>query len=100
MRNAECGLPNAECGVTHSSSHRKDDICSKDRNEKDTQTNYRDMVKYMDKCVGRILDCLQEHRLERRTVVMFTTDNGTNRKIRYRYRGQELIGKKGHGRPI
>lgn len=68
---------------------------SKDRTEKDKQKNYRDMVKYMDQCVGRILDCLQEHRLERNTVVMFTTDNGTNRNIRYRYRGQDLFGKKG-----
>jgi arylsulfatase A len=68
---------------------------SNDRNETDKQKNFKDMAKYMDKCVGRILDCLEGNGLSKNTVVMFTTDNGTHRGIRYRSRGKDVFGKKG-----
>jgi len=68
---------------------------SKNRKEKDIQKNFKDMVKYMDKCVGRIMDCLKANDLDNNTVVMFTTDNGTHRNIRYRSRGKDVFGKKG-----
>ena len=68
---------------------------SVDRNETDKQKNFADMVQYMDLLVGRIMDCVREQGLEQQTVVMFTTDNGTNRNLRYVSRGREVEGKKG-----
>ncbi len=53
------------------------------------------MVRYMDKHVGRILDSLDHHGLDKKTVVMFTTDRGTHRDIEYMSRGQLVKGKKG-----
>ncbi len=67
------------------------------RNEKDDKTNFQDMARYMDKNVGRILDCLQASGLDEKTVVLFTTDNGTHRGMQYRSfgRGRPVNGKKG-----
>jgi arylsulfatase A len=39
--------------------------------------NFKAMVKYMDHCVGRIVDALDSMNLRENTVVIFTTDNGT-----------------------
>ncbi|MFC7337906.1 sulfatase-like hydrolase/transferase [Haloferula chungangensis] len=65
------------------------------RESKDSQRNFEDMVKYMDKCVGRILDGLSEHHVDERTVVFFCSDNGTNRVLRYDSFGKMVKGKKG-----
>ena len=56
--------------------------------------NYRDMVVYMDKCVGRIVDALARNSLRENTVVIFTTDNGTHRGLTYPYKGQNRKGEK------
>lgn len=40
---------------------------------------YRDMVLAMDQGIGRVLDTLRKHRLDRDTVVIFTSDNGGER---------------------
>ena len=67
---------------------------SKERDSKDKATNYRDMVAYMDKCVGRIVDALEKNGLRKNTVVMFTTDNGTGVGISYPFKGEERKGEK------
>ena len=56
---------------------------------------FPDMVAYMDKIVGRILAVLRELRLERNTLVLFTGDNGTDRRIRSRIDGRTVQGRKG-----
>ncbi|PHS00303.1 MAG: arylsulfatase A [Blastopirellula sp.] len=69
---------------------------SKDRNEKDAKQNFIDMVNYMDKCVGRIVDCLEENKLRENTLVIFTGDNGTNANIISEFQGKPLRGGKGY----
>jgi arylsulfatase A-like enzyme len=39
------------------------------------------MISYLDEQVGRLLDALQRHGLDRQTVVFFTSDNGATRDI-------------------
>ncbi|MDQ8183304.1 sulfatase-like hydrolase/transferase [Pelagicoccus sp. SDUM812005] len=68
---------------------------SEARDRKNPQKNFEDMVKYMDKCVGRIVDGLQEMGLAENTVLLFCTDNGTNRVLTYESFGEVVDGKKG-----
>ena len=67
---------------------------SEDRNNKNKLENYRDMVAYMDKCVGRIVDTLDKLGLREDTVILFTTDNGTNRQLAYPYGDETRQGEK------
>ena len=67
---------------------------SPDRRSRSSASNFRDMVAYMDKCVGRIVDAPDKLRLRDKTVVMFTTDNGTGRSLRYPYKGRQRKGQK------
>ena len=69
---------------------------SKDRKHKDPLKNYRDMVNYMDTCVGRIVDTLEEQGLRENTVVLFTTDNGTGRGLTYPFEGEQRKGEKAY----
>jgi arylsulfatase A len=48
---------------------------------------FADMVRYMDKMVGNVLDKLEELRLREDTLVLFVGDNGTNVGIRSRIQG-------------
>jgi arylsulfatase A len=55
-----------------------------------------DMVAYMDKLVGRIADKLDELGIADNTLLMFTSDNGTNRKIKSEMQdGRTIEGAKG-----
>jgi arylsulfatase A-like enzyme len=54
---------------------------SADRESKDRQRNFADMVAYMDRIVGRIVTHLEELGLRENTMILFTSDNGTNRNI-------------------
>ncbi|MDF7823591.1 sulfatase-like hydrolase/transferase [Pontiellaceae bacterium B12227] len=65
------------------------------RDRKDPQENFKDMIQYMDKCVGRIMDGLKTLGLEENTVVLFCSDNGTNRALTYESFGKIVDGKKG-----
>ncbi|MFT4513755.1 MAG: arylsulfatase A-like enzyme [Planctomycetota bacterium] len=56
--------------------------------------NYRAMMTYADKCVGRIVDALDEHGLREDTVLIFTADNGTGRGLTYPYRNEQRKGEK------
>lgn len=67
---------------------------NKDSDSKGKIENYRSMVTYMDKCVGRIVDALDKDGLRKNTGVMFTTDNGTGTGISYPFMGEERKGEK------
>ena len=68
---------------------------SKDRQSKDEQSNFEDMVAYTDSIVGRILDKLEELGLLRTTIFIFTSDNGTHPKLVSTLRGSKIVGDKG-----
>ena len=56
---------------------------------------FADMVEYMDKTVGRILNKLEELRLRENTLVLFTGDNGTDRPVVSQVNGRGVAGGKG-----
>ena len=58
--------------------------------------NFRDMTLYADKCVGRIIDALEENGLREKTVIIYTTDNGTHRALTYPYGSEERKGEKAY----
>ena len=45
--------------------------------------NFRDMTLYADKIVGRIILALERYNIREKTVVIYTTDNGTHRNLSY-----------------
>lgn len=49
------------------------------RERKDSQKNFEDMVKYMDKCIGRIIDGLKELGVSENTVVLFCSDKAASK---------------------
>jgi arylsulfatase A-like enzyme len=58
--------------------------------------HFKDMVEYMDKVVGQIQDKVIELGLADNTVLIFTSDNGTNRAITTKMQGGSIIkGNKG-----
>ncbi|MGX5853584.1 sulfatase-like hydrolase/transferase [Dyadobacter jiangsuensis] len=65
------------------------------RFKKDT-ANFRDMVSYLDKNVGRIVQKLKDLGLYENTIIIFTGDNGTGRPIVTQLKdGSRLQGGKG-----
>ncbi|MBI1353620.1 MAG: sulfatase-like hydrolase/transferase [Acidobacteria bacterium] len=68
---------------------------SADRHSTDAQRNFEDMVAYMDKIVGRIDAALGRLNLRDNTVLIFTADNGTNKKIVSRLGDRQIRGEKG-----
>ena len=56
---------------------------------------FADMVRYVDKNVGRIIRKLEELGLRERTLVLFTGDNGTNRNIVSMMENRAVRGGKG-----
>jgi arylsulfatase A len=69
---------------------------SVDRNERDAKKNYRDMVAYMDKCIGRIVDTLDAEGLRENTIVIYTSDNGTGRGMLYPFKDEIREGEKAY----
>lgn len=65
------------------------------RERKDSQKNFEDMIRYMDKCVGRVVDGIKKLGLEENTIIIFCSDNGTNRVLEYESFGKIVDGKKG-----
>ncbi len=56
---------------------------------------FGDMVRTMDKLVGRIVAKVDELGLSDRTVILFTGDNGTDQPIVSRLKGRDVAGGKG-----
>ena len=67
---------------------------NEDRYEKDDKY-FTDMVNYMDKNVGRIVERLEELSLRKNTILIFTGDNGTNRRIISQTKTDTIKGNKG-----
>lgn len=59
-------------------------------------TYFRSMMAYMDKEVGRIVDKVAALGLSENTLILFTGDNGTDRKVVSRWKGQQINGRKGY----
>ncbi len=68
---------------------------SADRNSKDEQRNFEDMVAYTDKIVGGFKEALDRLGLRQKTVLIFTADNGTHHNLRSRLDGRTIRGDKG-----
>lgn len=65
------------------------------RHKKDT-LNFRDMVSYSDKNVGKIIQKLKDLNLYENTIIIFTGDNGTGRAIVTPFKdGSKIPGGKG-----
>ena len=56
---------------------------------------HKAMVRYIDKLVGRLVDTLDELQIRERTIVIFTTDNGTVPGITGTLNGRPMRGGKG-----
>ncbi len=56
---------------------------------------HKAMVRYMDKMVGRLVDALNDLGIRERTIVIFTTDNGSDGKITGTLNGRRVTGAKG-----
>lgn len=59
---------------------------------------FPDMVAYMDKLVGRIATAVDELGLERKTVIIFSGDNGTQQPLQSRWGPDNRIVKGGKGK--
>jgi arylsulfatase A len=57
--------------------------------------NFPDMVAYMDKTVGKLIAALEESGLRENTLVIFTGDNGTDKKITSKMGNVSIPGGKG-----
>ena len=56
---------------------------------------FSDMVHYTDKMVGKIAKKIEELGLKKKTLILFTTDNGTERGIRSKIGDRVVLGGKG-----
>ena len=75
---------------------------SADRHSTDQQQNFADMVAYMDKLIGRIVDKAEELGIADRTLILMTGDNGTygggspaHQSIQSRLGNKVIVGGKG-----
>jgi arylsulfatase A len=73
---------------------RRGDTAERGNRQADTRF-FDDMVRHVDKIVGRIVANLEEHGLRKNTLVLFTGDNGTFRGLTSRFDGRDWIGGKG-----
>jgi arylsulfatase A-like enzyme len=55
---------------------------------------FPDMVHYMDKVVGQLVDGLEAKGLRENTLVIFYSDNGTDARITSKFRGKDIAGGK------
>ncbi|WP_164103299.1 sulfatase-like hydrolase/transferase [Candidatus Laterigemmans baculatus] len=68
---------------------------SDSREEKNKTQNFRDMVHYADKIVGRIIAETEALGIAQETLILFVGDNGTHRGIRSTLHGRTVRGGKG-----
>ena len=69
---------------------------SDDPQSTDSKKNFIDMVQYIDKNVGRLEDTLTSLGLRKQTLILFTSDNGTNAQLTSELDGQAIQGGKGY----
>ncbi len=63
---------------------------SEDKKSKNRQRNFADMVAYMDKLVGRIVEQSEKLGIAEKTLILVTGDNGTHKSLKS-YLGDTLI---------
>ena len=68
---------------------------SEDPNCRDNNQNYRDMVAYIDKVVGKLAAKLDELGIRDNTLILFTCDNGSAGAIKSQLNGNMVQGAKG-----
>jgi len=68
---------------------------SADPDNKDKQQNFADMVAYMDKLIGRIVDKTVELGIAERTLILVTGDNGTHGSLKSNMGEKVIVGGKG-----
>ncbi|GAG05999.1 unnamed protein product, partial [marine sediment metagenome] len=67
-----------------------------DLQSQDAKKNFVDMVQYIDKNVGRLEDTLTSLGIRENTLIIFTSDNGTNAQLTSALNGQQIRGGKGY----
>lgn len=72
-----------------------DDWLDKTAHEEEDPRHFPDMVEYMDKCVGRVVQHIDDLGLGEETVIIFYSDNGTHRKITSQTKTGPVVGGKG-----
>ncbi len=65
-----------------------------DPNVEGTPAKQKAMVRYMDHAVGRLVEALEALDIRERTIIFFTTDNGSTRGITATMNGREVKGGK------
>jgi arylsulfatase A len=68
---------------------------SADRNSRNKQKNFGDMVAYMDKLIGRVVDKTVELGIAEKTLILVTGDNGTHTSINSMMGNLKIRGGKG-----
>ena len=68
---------------------------SKSRSSRDKQSNFADMVAYMDFTIGRIVNKVKDLGLAENTLIMFVGDNGTHTALESELGDQIIRGGKG-----
>ncbi len=68
---------------------------SADRHSRNKQRNFEDMVAYTDKLIGRVIAKTEELGIAGNTLILYTGDNGTNRRIESVLNGRVIRGGKG-----
>ncbi len=61
---------------------------------RDYHDNFGGMISYADKMIRKILNALEDNDLLENTIVIFTTDNGTNRRFTSEWKGKAIEGGK------
>lgn len=59
------------------------------------KAHFVDMVAYVDKIVGQVVDTLERNGLRENTLIIFTGDNGTEKSITSQWSGRDIHGGKG-----
>ena len=68
---------------------------SVDPKSKDKQQNFADMVAYMDKLIGKLVDKSVELGIAEKTLFLITGDNGTHKSIKSNLGDRVIVGGKG-----
>jgi arylsulfatase A len=68
---------------------------SVNRTSKNKQQNFADMVAYMDKLIGRIVDKTVQLGIAERTLILVTGDNGTHSSLKSNMGDKVIVGGKG-----